>query len=186
MIEDKEQILSAFSADERSEALSLFLDDMDRVIIEALAKSFTQEKHKLTGKLIDDIKTDVEINTGGFIISYLAYKYGAYLNFGVRAERIPYTRGSGASSSLYITGLMKYVRLRMGISDARLQKSVAFAIANKHKQKGMPLRTLGMGTKWIDKTGDKTKAKIAPLFDQLAETYIVKTIRDVITEKERL
>jgi len=179
MIKGKEQILTAFTPHINSEALEQFLDEADQAILDELGKSFNKERHFLTGKLIDDIATDVELKKGGFVVTYLAYKYGVYLNNGVSADRIPYTRGSGAARSLYIEGLMKYVRLRMGISDERTVKSVAFAIATEQKKRGMPLRTNGAGTKWADQATEASQEKVSDLFDDLSETFILQGLKDM-------
>lgn len=175
-------ILTTFTPYLKSETLSRFLDAMDEAVIETLAESFRKEGHHMTGKLIDDIHSEVDLIQGGFIINYIAKKYAAYLNFGVKASRIPYSEGSGASHSLYIEGLIKYVRLRMGIGDPRMQKSIAFAIARTQKRKGMPIRTEGKGTQWIDKTKEGVERRLTPLFSDLAEEYIAKTIRNIPRE----
>ncbi len=185
MIKGKEQILTAFTPQINSEALGQFLDEADQIIIDELAKSFNKERHFLTGKLIDDIATDVEVKKGGFVVSYLTYKYGVYLNNGVTAARIPYTRGSGAARSLYIEGLMKYVRLRMGISDEKTVKSVAFAIATEQKKRGMPLRTEGKGTKWADNANEAAQEQIGDLFEDLSETFIMQGLRDLAEKYNR-
>lgn len=185
MIKGKEQILTAFTPQINSGALERFLDEADQIIIDELAKSFNKERHFLTGKLIDDIATDVEVKRGGFVVSYLTYKYGVYLNNGVTADRIPYTRGSGAARSLYIEGLMKYVRLRMGISDEKTMKSVAFAIATEQKKRGMPLRTNGSGTKWADNANEAAQEQVGDLFEDLSETFIMQGLRDLAEKYNR-
>ena len=175
---DSGQILSTFTANIKSEALQSFLDDADEVIIEALSEAFERQGHTLTGKLISDIETDVTINRGGFVIDYLSHKYGAYLNFGVKANKIPYARGSGAGHSLYIQGLMKYVSLRMGLSG-REQKSAAFAIAEAQKKKGMQIKNLGQGSKWADEASDDAGKSLLPLFEHLAETYVTQGLTEL-------
>ena len=140
----------------------------------------------MTGQLIYDIHSEVDLLQGGFVINYLAKKYAAYLNFGVKASRIPYSEGSGAKRSLYIEGLIKYVRLRMGVGDPRMQKSIAFAIARTQKRKGMPIRTDGKGTAWIDKTKEGVEKRLTPLFSDLAEEYILNTIRTVAEESNSI
>ena len=71
----------------------------------------------------------------GYVLDYMAT-----INTGVTASRIPYSRGSGARSSQYIQGLTNYVKRRMGKSDKEA-KSIAFAIASKHKKEGMPTKS---------------------------------------------
>lgn len=116
-----------------------------------IATAFRQAGHSLTGELIRDIEVvskafGKELGVEGWIRNY-----GVYLDRGVPHERIPYRMGSGAGHSLYIEGLIRYVRKRLNIADARQGKSVAFAIAYKQKYKryGMPIRTRGKGTGWL-------------------------------------
>jgi hypothetical protein len=74
-----------------------------------------------------------EINT--LIIEGLVPDYMAINNQGVPANKIPYYPGSGRKTSKYIDGLIEYAKKRMGKSDKEA-KSVAFAIASKHKKGG--------------------------------------------------
>ncbi len=179
----EERILSYLTPNIKSGHLSRLLDDFDGLVIQALSDAYDKAGHTLTGQLIADISSDVEVRNGGFLISYLSYKYGAYLNFGVKPVKIPYTRGSGAGKSAYITGLMKYVNLRMGISDKKQQKSVAFAIAEAHKKKGMPLAT-PLGSGWADGAVEQVERDAGILFTfmELAETYVVEGLRKISKE----
>lgn len=176
----EDQILSFFTPRLSTSEVSDFMDRVEEEVKKVLLKSFTDEGHTLTGALIRDIESEADAYSGGFAINFMAEKYGTYLNFGVKANRIPYTRGSGAGRSAYITGLMKYVQLRMNINDPRQQKSVAFAIATEQRKKGMPLRTSGQGTKWADKASDGLN--LEPLFADLAETYITKSLSTMAKE----
>jgi hypothetical protein len=176
----EDQILTFFTPQLSTADVSTFMDRVEEEVKKVLLKSFTDEGHTLTGALIRDIESEASAYSGGFAIDFMAAKYGVYLNFGVKAAKIPYTRGSGAGRSAYITGLMKYVHLRMGISDPRQQKSVAFAIATAQKKKGMPLRTLGQGTKWADKASDELS--LEPIFADLAETYVSKSLTTMAKE----
>ncbi len=178
-MKNEEQILTVFSPAGDSSALRNFINQAGDLVIRELGLSFARSGHKMTGKLIEDITTEAELYVAGFAINYIAYKYGAYLNFGVPASRIPFTPHSGAKHSLYIEGLKKYVRLRMGISDPRKQLSIAFAIAHEQKKRGMPLRTSGRGTQWIDKTKDEIDNGLTVLFNELSETYIVRSIQEI-------
>lgn len=179
----QEQILSYLTPNIKSEYLSTVLDDFDGIVIQALSDAYDKAGHTLTGALISDISSDVEVNSGGFIIDYLSYKYGAYLNFGVKPVKIPYNRGSGAAKSAYITGLMKYVQLRMGIGDEKKQKSIAFAIAETQKKKGMPAAT-PLGSGWADGATEQVfrDSEIMFTFLTLAETYIVEGLKIISKE----
>ncbi len=67
--------------------------------------------------------------------------YSFILDKGVTAARVPYSRGSGAGSSLYIDALIAWINVvKPGLSEVE-SKSFAFAIANKAKQVGHPTTT---------------------------------------------
>jgi hypothetical protein len=123
-----------------------------------IRKELRDQGHVLTGQLEQSIDYEV-IQTGGkLVFAMLLEDYGVYIDTGVPADRIPYSRGSGAGTSKYIEGLRRYWRLR-GLSDKEATRA-SFATANKHKREGMPTknsysfssngRRLGFFTKTID------------------------------------
>ena len=114
---------------------------MLREIIEILSKNWVREGHHLTGGFEKSLQGR---RTGNRIIIE-GNDYGVYMDYGIKASRIPYRHGSGAKSSKYIQGLMNYGKLRKGLSGKEL-KAFAFAVARKQKKRGSPLRTNGMGT----------------------------------------
>lgn len=124
-------------------------DKIDEIILDALATSFVEHGHFMTGKIIKDIEIKRQETARGTDIDYYTYPYGAYLERGVKAENIPFYPGSGRKSSMYINALISYVKRKFSISDVKEAKSIAFAIAYTHIEKGMPRGTGGMGSKWI-------------------------------------
>lgn len=94
--------------------------------------------HYLTGKLHDSIQYKIETLPGLVRAEMECEDYGLAMEFGVPAERIPYSPGSGAGSSKYIQGLIRYWNKR-GVTG-REGVSAAFATARKHKKEGMPTR----------------------------------------------
>lgn len=120
--------------------------------------------HTLTSKLERSVSYVLysQGNTVGFRMS--SAEYGIYVNKGVKRSRIPYGggrrrrrggTGSGRSSA-YIEGLKKFVRLRRMATTEKQVTSIAFAIAAKHKQEGMPTRasarfsSTGKRKGWVD------------------------------------
>lgn len=94
--------------------------------------------HYNTGKLHDSIVYSIEIKGDKVTATMESEDYGLAMEFGVKASKIPFTRGSGAQSSKYIQGLITYFESKgLGESEA---KGAAFATANKHKQEGLPTR----------------------------------------------
>jgi exonuclease V gamma subunit len=102
-------------------------------------------------------------------------------NSGVTAARIPYTPNSGRPPSKYISGLIDYVQRRMGKSEKEA-KSIAFAIASKHKKEGMPTKTsarfskTGKRTGFIEQALDKNSAKFIELIENAITFSVEATI----------
>lgn len=151
-----------------------------KIIVRELAIQWARNGHKLTNSLVDNIKVDIAQSATSVLIDVYMFNYGQYMDRGVPASSIPYQRGSGRGRSLYIEGLKAYVERRMGISGDEALR-VAFAIATKHKQRGMPLRTRGKGTGWITKGTDK----IMPELLNLTGRYVGGVV-DGILEKVKI
>jgi hypothetical protein len=102
-------------------------------------------------------------------------------NSGVTAARIPYTPNSGRPPSKYISGLIDYVKRRMGKSDKEA-KGIAFAIASKHKKEGMPTKgsvrfsTTGKRTGFIEQALDKSSPKFIELIENAITFSVEATI----------
>jgi hypothetical protein len=127
--------------------------------LKGIAIAWRQQGHELTGQAVRDMEIRVEQTAKGYRIDGYLNDYMAYLNTGIPASRIPYTRGSGAARSQYIAGLERYANHRMGASD-REALAIAFAIASKHKREGMPTRasarfsSTGRRTGFVDEALD--------------------------------
>lgn len=158
------------------------LDDLDRIIIEAIAKGWREEGHELTGKFIEGIKSEKRSTRDGIVIDYKGAAYGLIQNFGVKPDKIPYKRGSGAGESLYIKGLINYVKKRMAISSAKETKSVAFAIAETQKKKGMQIRTLGQGTGWAEKVAEDVTPEVSDMMALMIEDFVITDIKKLANE----
>jgi hypothetical protein len=141
-------------------------DKIDEIIIDALASSFVAHGHFMTGKIIEDIEIKRQESRDGTDIDYYMYPYGAYLERGVKADRIPFSPGSGAKHSMYIEGLISYVKMKYSVSDVKKATSIAFSIAHTHLRHGMPFRTGGKGTKWILDAISEAEQKMDSLGEQ--------------------
>lgn len=147
------------------------LDKLGKILGDYLVLKLGQELrsqgHSLTGDLIASLEYRVRSFAGRMVVEFLANDYGAYLNTGVPASRIPYTlRGRRrGGTSLYIQGLIRYVERRMGLRG-REAVGVAFAIARAHKREGMPTRASyrfsrnGRRTGWVDVILKQEEAEI--------------------------
>lgn len=136
--------------------------------IQAIAAAWRAQGHELTGQAVRDMETRIIQTANGYRIDGYLNDYMAYLNTGVPASRIPYTRGSGAGRSQYIAGLERYAKMRMGASDREATR-IAFAIASKHKQEGMPTRasarfsSTGRRTGFVDEALSGKEAELEDL-----------------------
>ena len=148
------------------------------VVKRALIISYTMQGHKLTGGLINSIEYQVRAQVTAASIDFYMYDYGVILDKGVSAANIPYQRGSGAGSSKYIDGLKQYARLRMGAATEKEAERIAFAIANKHKQQGMPTKasfvysSTGKRTGAIDAALEDANPEVTRLINVAMEEYI--------------
>ena len=95
--------------------------------------------HYLTGKLNDSIDYEIEV-VGDIVRAVMECEdYGLAMEFGVTADKIPYTPGGNrGGTSKYIQGLIRFWNLR-GVSG-REGVRAAFATAAKHKREGLPTR----------------------------------------------
>lgn len=107
-------------------------------ITDLLKAELLAQGHRNTGNLERSFSYAVR-RDGNLIVGEIsANDYAIYLEFGVPASRIPYSPGSGAKTSQYIAGLIRYFTTKgLPSSEAR---SAAFATARAHKREGMPTR----------------------------------------------
>ena len=123
----------------RNKILQRFQDELDK-IADAGRLELSAQGHKATGRGIASIEARVTGTADALRGQILANDYLIPVDTGVPRGRIPYSRGSGARTSLYIQGLISWAGVvRPGLSEAE-RKSFAFAVANVHKQQGMPSR----------------------------------------------
>lgn len=105
-------------------------------VTDELKKELQGQGHVLTGTLLKtmtNVITSTPDTTEGAIVMQDYYQV---VNTGISANRIPYNRGSGKKSSKYIDSLIRFWKIKKGLSDKEA-KSAAFALANKHKKEGM-------------------------------------------------
>ncbi len=118
--------------------LNAALNELGEHLVGALREELIAQGHKLTGSLVNSIEHTVEQFRKQLSLSISYLRYGAIVNNGVRPARVPFGGGStGAQTSKYIQALIRWVQLR-NIAQGIRAKGVAFAIARKHKQEGIP------------------------------------------------
>lgn len=150
----------------------------------ALRKELRDQGHVLTGDLERSI--DYEIRQVGDIIQseMSGNDYGDALNDGVKAGSIPYTRGSGATESEYIDGLIRNFKFR-GKSEEEAKRA-AFATANTQKKDGMPTRGSmkysknGRRTGFIDHVLINDYEKVAELIDYELASWLDNIVTELV------
>ena len=113
-------------------------EQVGEVVKKSVKQAFIIQGRSLTGALVNSIDYSVNATVNSAFVEFTLLDYGMILNYGVTADRIPYSPGSGAKSSKYIDGLKLYAKLRFNANDKEAER-IAFAIARKHKKFGMPL-----------------------------------------------
>ena len=156
--------------------------DISTLAITAVVNEWKAQGHNLTGKAISEIETIVKFQVNELQITGLVLDYMAINNQGVPSDRIPYYPNSGNRESEYIKGLIKYAKMRMGASDKKA-KSIAFAIASKHKKEGMPTKnsvikhsTTGRRTGFIEIGLEKNNAKFIELIENAIKYSVEVTV----------
>jgi hypothetical protein len=161
-------------------SLQKLADEISLLAITVVANEWRAQGHELSGSAVKQMETFVRMEINTLIIEGFVPDYMAINNSGVTANRIPYTPNSGRPPSKYISGLIDYVKRRMGKSDKEA-KSIAFAIASKHKKEGMPTKTsarfskTGKRTGFIEQALDKNSAKFIELIEN-AITFSVEAM----------
>lgn len=153
-------------------------------------KELIDQGHKLTGKLIQSIRSEVkQIQTAVEGLIYFE-DYYTYLETGVSADKIPYGgRSGGTKSSKYIAALIDYWKLR-GRNDKEA-RSAAFATAYKHKQEGIPTKASysfsknNRRTGFLSHTVKMNRSYLEELLDkhghQAFQASMMKIIRDQVS-----
>lgn len=162
-------------------SLQKLADDISTLAISVVATEWRAQGHELTGSAVKQMETMIRFEINTLVIEGLVPDYMAINNQGVPANKIPYYPGSGNKTSKYISGLIDYVKKRMGKSDKEA-KGIAFAIASKHKREGMPTKgsvrfsTTGKRTGFIEQALDKNSQKFIDLIEASIRFSVEATI----------
>jgi len=163
------------------EGLQKLADDISLLAITVVANEWRAQGHELSGSAVKQMETVIKEEIATIVIEGYVPDYMAINNSGVTAARIPYTPNSGRPPSKYISGLIDYVKRRMGKSDKEA-KGIAFAIASKHKKEGMPTKgsvrfsTTGKRTGFIEQALDKNSPKFIELIENAITFSVEATI----------
>lgn len=154
-------------------------EQVGEVVKKAVKQAFIMQGRSLTGALVNSIDYSVNATVTSAFIEFSLLEYGMILNYGVPANRIPYSPGSGAKSSKYIDGLKMYAKLRFNANDKEAER-IAFAIARKHKKFGMPLDgKIGAVQNGLDDSKDEVEALISEALTQVINVLFLGSFADV-------
>lgn len=113
-------------------------DQMAGVLIEATKKEWRDQGKVSSGKALRTIGQRSRVTSRSIIREILVEDYMEYQDRGVKPENIPFTLGSGATSSLVVKGVMNWIRKNLSVPEAE-RLGVAFAIIQSWKaNRGMP------------------------------------------------
>ena len=128
------------------------LDDLGEFLTQELAAELIAQGHRATGRLASSIEYNVTAFAQGIALEISYLEYGRYVETGVSKERIPFGGGkTGAKTSKYIQALIEWIKVKK-IASGLQAVGLAFGIARKHKQEGMPTR----GSFKYSKNGGRT------------------------------
>jgi len=140
------------------------INKASQLLILEFRNELKAQGHVNTGKLSDSISYEINDIVLGVISDFYMLDYGFAIDTGIEANRIPFSKGSGAGSSKYIQGLVNYfISKGKGVKAA---KRAAFATATIHKREGMPTKAssrfskTGKRTQFIDIAYDRVKEQI--------------------------
>jgi hypothetical protein len=154
-------------------------EQVGEVVKKAVKQAFIMQGRSLTGALVNSIDYSVNATVTSSFIEFTLLDYGMILNYGVPANRIPYSPGSGAKSSKYIDGLKLYAKLRFNANDKEAER-IAFAIARKHKKFGMPLdKKIGAVQNGIDDSKDEVEALISEALTEVINVMFLSSFAEV-------
>ena len=154
-------------------------EQVGEVVKKAVKQAFIIQGRSLTGALVNSIDYSVNATVNSAFVEFTLLDYGMILNYGVTADRIPYSPGSGAKSSKYIDGLKLYAKLRFNANDKEAER-IAFAIARKHKKFGMPLDgKIGAVQNGLDDSKDEVEALISEALTQVINVLFLGSFAEV-------
>jgi hypothetical protein len=154
-------------------------EQVGEVVKKAVKQAFVMQGRTLTGALVNSIDYSVNATVNSTFVEFTLLDYGMILNFGVPANRIPFSPGSGAKSSKYIDGLKMYAKLRFNANDKEAER-IAFAIAHKQKKFGMPLdKKTGAVEKGIKESTEEVEALISEALTKVINVMFLSSFAEV-------
>lgn len=168
------------------------LDQLEKDLKRELLRTWREQGHHMTGAVVEQAEFVAQETANKLSFLVYMFPYGGYMETGVAASSIPFSKPTGrGGTSKYIQALISYAQKKMNL-PAEKAKGVAFAIATKHKQEGMPtsasrrFSSTGSRTGWITETMERNRSLIeARMFELLDEVFTVR-FNNMIDENQKL
>jgi hypothetical protein len=167
------------------QAFEMLGNQVGEIVLIAVRNELEAQGHKMDGNLSKSIQYEVKAEATKVLIEYSFLEYGMVLNYGVTPDRIPYRQGSGAKSSKFIDGLIKFAQKKLGKSGKEAE-GVAFAIAKKMKAEGMPTkgsRAMGNKLNWIgiglENANPKVVETINKVFGEVINGIMIQSFAEI-------
>lgn len=150
-----------------------YLERVIEIAINAVGIYWRMAGHPLTGKFLQTLEAKKVKFSDRIEIQMLMQVYGPINSAGIKPERVPYRRGSGATRSKLIDGFKRYARLRFGASRKEAER-IAHAIATKWKKEGMK------GTGWLDKAVKDIDSQVEALLATAIEEIYTSSVEQAL------
>lgn len=161
--------------------LETLAQEIGEALVKLVREKFAEQGHNLTGKFSKSLGFASEIKRPKLIINLEGEDYGGIVNAGTEPSRIPYSPGSGKKRSKYITALTAYAIARNMTTDPKEALRIAFAIARKQKQEGMPTKASARFSKTGRRKDFIQEAIDSPEFTAILDRYSPMIIETQIT-----
>lgn len=159
------------------------LQSLAAVLVSEMRNQIKLAGHVMTSDLLESVESKIEKTITGAKIEIWLNAYGLALNNGVPPEKIPFTEPSGRGGrSAYIEGLQRFAQIKLGVTDERESLGIAFAIARKQKEKGMPIAG---PSRFIEKTVKETEVDVETFIEQWAAAVFEAQLDIAITNANR-
>lgn len=167
-----------------NEALKRDMERLAEILEAMLMAALLSRGLKASGDLINSVEVKVKEFVSSIVIEGEFNFYGAIMDAGVPANRVPFNPGSGAKTSLYLAGLQRWIRIKGFAQGVKQVLGIAFAIANKHKKVGIPVDKSKVG--WMTQTLDKNEAKIVKDIENALDKQMTLIIDNLVRETQQV
>lgn len=158
--------------------ISTTIEQLQQVISELLLQEWEAQGHSMSGKVVKDIEYISKQEADKLTLTGMIYPYGKYQATGAKwpNKRPP------------IAPLQNWVKARLGETDEKKSRSIAFAIAAEFKKNGMPTSnsnqysSTGKRIQWIEDALKKGEDRIMEVIREM-QWKSLNIAMDALTDK---